>query len=445
MGSIKTITTDFNKNEYWKEEVLEAQEIISANNVINLYPEVKENENKIEGFGGAFTEASAVNYNKLNSEDQRKFLDAYFSEEGLRYNMGRTHINSCDFALSNYTYVEEGDKDLLTFSIKHDEKKIIPLIIDAINTNKEKMSFFASPWSPPAYMKTNEDMNHGGSLKKEYYSLWAEYFVKYLKAYRDKGINFDRVSVQNEPMAVQTWDSCVYTAEEEQEFVKDYLGPTLEKEGLGNIKIFVWDHNKEEAYDRVKEIFSDEKALKYSSGVAVHWYTGDHFDAINIIKRKYPKMEVFFTEGCVEYSRFADSNEVQKAEMYAHDMLGNLSAGANGILDWNLLLDEDGGPNHVGNYCAAPIMLSNDGFEKRLSYYYIGHFSRYIKKGAKKIASTSYTDKVEIVAFLNPEGEKVLVILNKENESVEVTIREKGKGINKNIEAHSITTVIFPI
>ena len=267
----------------------------------------------------------------------------------------------------------------------------------------------------------------------------------YLKAYRNKGIDFDRISVQNEPMAVQTWDSCIYTAKEEQEFVKGYLGPTLEKEGLGHVKIFVWDHNKEEAYDRVKEIFSDEKALKYSSGVAVHWYTGDHFDAINIIRRQYPEMEIFFTEGCVEYSRFADSNEVQKAEMYAHDMLGNLSAGVNGILDWNLLLDEEGGPNHVGNYCAAPIMLSGGSFEKRLSYYYIGHFSRYIKKGAKKIVSTSYTDKVETVAFVNPEGERVLILLNKGNEPVEVAIREKGKGINKTIEAHSIVTVILTI
>lgn len=443
MNSIKTITTNFNKSEYWKEEVLDIEDITSANHIINLYPE--ETEHKIEGFGGAFTEASAVNYNKLNSEEKRKFIGAYFSEEGLRYNMGRTHINSCDFALSNYSYVEEEDKDLSTFSIKHDEEKIIPLIKEAININKEKMSFFASPWSPPAYMKTNEDMNHGGHLKKEYYSLWAKYFAKYLKAYRDKGINFDRISVQNEPMAVQTWDSCIYTAKEEQEFVKDYLGPTLEKEGFGHVKIFVWDHNKEEAYDRVKEIFSDEKALKYSSGVAVHWYTGDHFDAINIIRKKYPEMEIFFTEGCVEYSRFADSDEVQKAEMYAHDMLGNLSAGANGILDWNLLLDEKGGPNHVGNYCAAPIMLSDSGFEKRLSYYYIGHFSRYIKKGAKKIASTKYTDKVETVAFINPEGERVLILLNKENEPVEVTIREKGKGIKKTIQAHSIVTVILPI
>lgn len=406
MESIKIITTNFNKKEYWKEEILNAEDITNYNKIINLYPE--ETGHKIEGFGGAFTEASAVNYNKLNKEDQRRFIDAYFSEEGLKYNMGRTHINSCDFALSNYTYVEEGDKDLSTFSIKHDEEKIIPLIKDAINTSKEEMTFFASPWSPPGYMKTNNDMNHGGHLKKEYYSLWAEYFVKYLKAYRSKGINFDRISVQNEPMAVQTWDSCIYTAKEEQEFVKDYLGPTLEKEGLGHVKIFVWDHNKEEAYDRVKEIFTDKKALKYSSGVAVHWYTGDHFDAINIIRRQYPKMEIFFTEGCVEYSRFADSNEVQKAEMYAHDMLGNLSAGINGILDWNL-------------------------------------FSRYIKKGAKKIVSTSYTDKVETVAFVNPEAERVLILLNKGNEPVEVAIREKGKGINKTIEAHSIVTVIFPI
>ena len=199
MESIKTITTNFNKKNIERRN-LNAEDITNYNQIINLYPE--ETGHKIEGFGGAFTEASAVNYNKLNKEDQRRFIDAYFSEEGLKYNMGRTHINSCDFALSNYTYVEEGDKDLSTFSIKCDEEKIIPLIKDAINTSKEEMTFFASPWSPPAYMKTNNDMNNGGHLKKEYYSIWAEYFVKYLKAYRNKGIDFDKF-LQNEPRALK--------------------------------------------------------------------------------------------------------------------------------------------------------------------------------------------------------------------------------------------------
>jgi len=443
MKGIKIITTNIAKNDFWKEENIEVETVTDCMHVVNVYPEVT--GQTIEGFGGAFTEASAVNYNKLGKKEQDSFMEAYFGEEGLRYNLCRTHINSCDFALGNYSYIEEGDKELETFSIAHDEKMIIPMIKEAIKTSKSGISFLASPWSPPAFMKTNGNMNHGGSLKKEYYCAWARYFARYIKAYEEHGIHIERVTVQNEPMANQTWDSCIYTAEEEQKFVKDYLGPILRKEGLGHVKILVWDHNKEEAYNRVREIFSDKAARELISGVAVHWYTGDHFEALEIIRQQYPEMEILFTEGCVEYSRFADAKEIQKAEMYAHDMIGNLKSGVNGIIDWNLLLDEEGGPNHAGNFCAAPVMLSGNSFEKRLSYYYIGHFSRYIKKGARKIATTRYTDRIETVGFINPDGERVLILLNKQNEAVDVTIRENGQGVCLTVDPHSIVTAVLPV
>lgn len=439
---MKIITTNAAKEEFWKEEDALMEPVTDCMHVINVYPEVT--GQTIVGFGGAFTEASAVNYYKLNKEDQNRFMEAYFGEKGLRYNLCRTHINSCDFALGNYCYVEEGDSVLSTFSIAHDEKMIIPLIKEAIKTSMSGISFLASPWSPPAFMKTNGEMNNGGSLKKEYYAAWARYFAKYIKAYEKHGIHIERVTVQNEPMANQTWDSCIYTATEEQEFVKNYLGPTLRKEGLGQVKIFVWDHNKEEAYNRVREIFSDKTAREFTSGVAVHWYTGDHFEALEIIRQLYPDKEILFTEGCVEYSRFAGVEEIRKAEMYAHDMIGNLKSGVSGIIDWNLLLDENGGPNHVGNFCAAPVNLSGGSYEKRLIYYYIGHFSRYVKKGAKKIATTRYTDKIETVAFVNPDGERVLILLNKQNEKVDVTVRENGQGFCRTVEPHSILTVVLP-
>jgi len=443
MKKVKVITTNAAKNEFWKEENIELETVADCMHVINVYPEAT--GQAVEGFGGAFTEASAVNYSKLSKEDQKRFMEAYFGEEGLRYNLCRTHINSCDFALGNYCYIEDGDSELKTFSIAHDERFIIPMIKEAIKTSKSGISFLASPWSPPAFMKTNGDMNHGGKLKKEYYGAWAKYFVKYIKAYEKHGIHIERVTVQNEPMANQTWDSCIYTAKEEQEFVIDYLGPILRREGLGHVKIYVWDHNKEEAYNRVREIFSDKTAGEFISGVAVHWYTGDHFEALELIKQQYPETEILFTEGCVEYSRFGDTGEVQKAEMYAHDMIGNLKSGASGIIDWNLLLDENGGPNHAGNFCAAPVMLSGSGFEKRLTYYYIGHFSRYIKKGARKAATTRYTDRIEAVAFKNPDGEKVLIMLNRQNEAVDVSVRENGQGVCLSLEPHSIVTIILPI
>ena len=443
MEKIREIVTDYHAGKFWEETVYEAKDVQDCMHVVNVYPDVT--HQTIRGFGGAFTESAAHNYAGMSKEKRQELIKAYFGQEGLRYNLGRIHMNSCDFALGNYAYVEEGDEELKTFSIAHDEEQIIPMLRDAQKEYDGDMEFLVSPWSPPAFMKTNGEMNHGGKLKKEYYALWAEYFVKFIKVYREAGIPIRYLTVQNEPMAVQTWDSCIYTSEEEALFVREYLGPALEKAGLSDIGIFVWDHNKEEAYKRFKETVADEKTRKYVKGAAVHWYTGDHFDAIELIRNKYPDKEVFFTEGCVEYSRFADSGEVEKAEMYAHDILGNLNAGISASFDWNLLLDSEGGPNHVGNFCAAPIMCNTaqDAYEKRLSYYYIGHFSRCIEPGAVRIGTTRYCDAVEVTAFLNPNGERVLVLLNKTDRKVPVTVREDGHGAEMILEPPSIRTICY--
>ncbi|MGN0156173.1 MAG: glycoside hydrolase family 30 beta sandwich domain-containing protein [Lachnospiraceae bacterium] len=443
MGKIRKIVTDDHLGKYWEETELDAQTMEDCMHVVNVYPDVT--YQKMRGFGGAFTEAAAHNYANMSEAKKKELAKAYFGDKGLRYNLGRVHMNSCDFALGNYTYIEEGDEKLATFTIEHDKKEILPLLHDAQAETMQKMEFLLSPWSPPAFMKTNGEMNHGGKLKKEYYPIWAEYFVRFIKAYQEEGIHIGFLTVQNEPMAVQTWDSCIYTAEEESLFVREYLGPALEKAGLGDVGIYVWDHNKEEAYQRFKDTMADEQTRNYVKGAAIHWYTGDHFEAIELIRKQYPDKEVFFTEGCVEYSRFADSGEIEKAEMYAHDILGNLKAGISASLDWNLFLDEKGGPNHVGNYCAAPIMCNaaEDSYEKRLSYYYIGHFSRYIKPDAVRIGTTRYTDRVEAVAFLNPDGERVLVLLNKTEDEVPVTVREEGCEIETVLTPHSIQTICY--
>lgn len=442
MEMVKVITTDYEKQEYWKTEERSMEEINDCMHVLNLYPELT--VQTIEGFGGAFTEAAAVSFESLNEKSKEEFLEGYFGNDGLRYTMGRMHMNSCDFALGNYTYVEEGDDTLTSFDVSHDQKTIFPLIKSAMNRAGQELSMLLSPWSPPAYMKTNAEMNNGGKLRESYYKLWAEYYAKYILACKKEGIQIKYLTVQNEPAATQTWDSCVYTAREEGIFASDYLIPALEKAGLSEIQVFIWDHNKEAMYERAKESFEVPGCRDKVSGVAMHWYTGDHFDAICAVKRAFPEKKVFFTEGCVEYSRFADSGEVQKAEMYAHDMLGNLKAGVEAFLDWNLLLDEKGGPNHVGNFCAAPMMCDGKGgLTKRLSYYYIGHFSRYIKPGAKQIMTTCYTDAVKVLAFLNTDGERVVVILNKGDRDVQLSIRENGNGTYINSGAHSIMTVCF--
>lgn len=440
---MKYIVTSEREKKYWQEQQIDRENVTDCMHVVNVYPEITGQQ--IEGFGGAFTEASTYNYSRLDIAMQEQVIAGYFGKDGLRYNLARTHIHSCDFALGNYTYIEEGDEKLETFNIEHDRAHMIPMIKAAMVESDTPIHFLASPWSPPAFMKTNNDMNHGGKLKKEYYQLWAEYVVRYIKAYAKEGIRIDAITVQNEPEAIQTWDSCTYTPEEEAAYAAGFLAPALRRAGLCDVKIFVWDHNKEQVYDRVREIFGNEEARACVDGVTVHWYTGDHFEAIAAVKKMYPEKKVYFTEGCVEYSRFADSGEVQKAEMYAHDMIGNLNAGIEAVFDWNLMLDEKGGPNHVGNFCAAPMMCDHQEkkLEKRLSYYYIGHFSRYIRRGARQILSTRYTDRIETAAFLNPNGERVVILLNRTDEPVEVTLRENGAGTSTVIAAHSIVTFLY--
>ncbi len=410
--------------------------------LLKVYP--KEKRQEILGFGGAFTEASAYTWSKMSEENKTKLLDLYFGEKGNGYNFCRTHIQSCDFSLGNRSYVEENDTELATFTIEGDFKYQIPFIKEALKLNKD-IEFLASPWSPPPFMKTNKEMNHGGKLIEEYYDAWAGIFVKYIQAYANEGIVIKRVTIQNEPNAVQTWDSCQFTGEEERKFACDHLRKKLDGAGLTDVRINCWDHNKDLIVERCEETFSDEQALKDISGIAFHWYTGDHFEALQCIRDKYPDKELIFTEGCVEYSRFATAGQSQNAEMYAHDIIGNLNAGMNGYIDWNLILDENGGPNHVGNFCDAPVMCdtTKDTVDVKLSFYYIGHFSRFVKPGAKRILVSRYTDKLDCCGFVNPDGEVVVVVLNKTDEAQSFEIMVEGKTCAIETSAHSIVTACW--
>lgn len=406
--------------------------------VFNLVPEVEYQE--IEGFGGAFTEAASITLDKLGKENRDYILKLYFSEEeGIGYNLGRVHMNSCDFSMGNYTCVEENDETLETFNISRDKQSLIPMIKDAMKISDIRM--LMSPWSPPAYMKTNCEMNHGGKLKEEYRELWSQYYVKFIEAYKKEGINIWGTAVQNEPKAVQTWDSCVYSAEEERDFVKNYLGAKME---ALDVKILFWDHNKERVMDRSLVMLSDEEAAKYIYGLAFHWYSGDHFEQLDMFNKKYPDKKLVFTEGCYEYCK-GDLDTYKIGEMYAHDMIGNFNNYCNMYCDWNLLLDEKGGPNHVGNFCSAPIMVDtvNDRVHINDSYYFIGHFSKFVKKGAKRIGSSKWTDELETVAFKNPNGEIVSVVLNRTDEDKRIHYRLDGKIVKTMSEAHSISTYVF--
>jgi len=308
------------------------------------------------GFGAALTDASAETFAKLPPQKQDFFLEAYFNpRKGIGYSLARTSIHSCDFSTESYTYVKEGDSALASFSILHDKAFRLPFIKKTMAAAGGKLKIYASPWSPPAFMKTNNSMLNGGKLKPKYYQSWANYYVKFIKAYQKEGVPIWGLTIQNEPMAKQRWESCIYTAVEERNFLKNYLGPTLQKEGLGNKKIIIWDHNRDLMFQRANVILNDPKAAKYVWGVGFHWYEDwkdgkPMFDNVNRVYEAYPDKNLIFTEGCNERYDLSRINDYKLAERYGKSMINDFNNGTVAWTDWNILLDENGGPNHVGNF-----------------------------------------------------------------------------------------------
>lgn len=394
------------------------------------------------GFGGAFTEAAAYNFSKLSKEQQSKILSLYFDpSQGLRYSIGRIAMNSCDFALGNYTYVDDFDTSLSSFDISREKEWVIPMIQQAQITAKQPISICASPWSPPAWMKTNNQMNHGGQLKEEYYPLWAKYFARFIHEMRQEEIHITAVTAQNEPAAVQVWDSCIYSAEEEGRFVLDYLGPTLHADGLADIYIYIWDHNRDVIVERVRPILEDPRAATYVHGVALHWYVSEEFENLCKVKELFPETHLLFTEGCIEGGTKLGS--FATGERYMRNMIGDFSNGLEGYIDWNLILDLQGGPNHVGNYCDAPILCDpeNDIVHVNSSYYAIGHFSKFVDVGAVRLDASSTHPFVKHVTFQNPTGEIITILQNETDQATSLTISDSVI----QLQPHSYSTVILEV
>jgi glucosylceramidase len=301
-----------------------------------------------------------------------------------------------------------------------------------------------------AFMKTNNHMLQGGSLKKEYYPSWANYFVKFIKAYEAEGIPIWGLTIQNEPMAVQRWESCVYTAEEERDFLKNHLGPTLKREGLGDKKIIVWDHNRDLLFERASIILSDPEANKYVWGTGFHWYEDwkdgiPMFDNVNKVASAYPDKKLIFTEGCNEGFDITRINDPKLPERYAKSMINDFNNGTVAWTDWNILLNEYGGPNHVGNFCFAPIHGNTNSGKLMFtnSYYYIGHFSKFIRPGAKRVSAGTTSNQINSTAFMNTDGSLVVVALNDSEEKVNYLLTVGNKSTNIDIPQHSIQTIVF--
>lgn len=436
-------TTTFEQNQKCisRGEAVCAPDTGVENEVVNIYPSVR--GQKFEGFGGAFTDSAGYIYAQMNAKDREKMIHSYFSEEELNYRFGRIHLDSCDFSMEQYEAMgDPADKEMESFSLNRAFQYVMPLLRDVEEASGKKVELMVSPWSPPAFMKTNGERVHGGSLKEEYRGWWAQYICLYIQKLREAGCLITRMSLQNEPAAVQTWDSCVYTAEQEKVFLRDFLYPALQEHGLGDIEIFIWDHNKERVFERACAII-DETTDHMIAGIAFHWYSGDHFEALSYIRERFPDKKLILSEACIEYSKYSADDYLANAQKYAHDIIGNLNHGMTAFYDWNLLLDEVGGPNHVGNFCDAPYLY--DTKEKKLlernTLSYIRHFSHFIQPGATWLGTSRYTDEIDVTAFENPDGEIQVVLLNRKKVKRTVTLRIEGAAAQIVLPEESITTV----
>lgn len=470
-GSLEIYETSESGNKLTKIK----ESSFSENSIkINLNPDKK--FQTITGFGGAFTESSAYLVNKLSPANRKKIMEAYFSENGANYSMARTHINSCDFSLKQYAYaMVDGDKNLDNFSIEEDKKNnLIPMILEAKAISKEGFKLFASPWTSPPWMKDNKKWV-GGKLLPEYYDTWALYFSKYIDAYKKEGIDIWGLTVENEPHGNgNNWESMLFSPKEMTDFVEHHLGPKLEKDGKGNVKILGYDQNRAGLKEWVDEMYRDEKASKYFAGTAVHWYESTYEvfpDDLQYAHNKAPHKLLIQTEACVdsEVPHWQDDAWYWKKEAtdwgwdwasekekylhpkyapvnrYAADIIGCLNNWVDGWVDWNMVLDRQGGPNWFKNWCVAPVIVDDKNDEVYFTplYYVMAHFSKFMRPDAVKIGCDINNKEVIATAVQNPDGTIALVVFNPTEKSQNLEISLENQKKFTKIDAKALQTILI--
>ncbi len=387
----------------------------------------------IDGFGGAITESSAYIYSLLSNEDKETFLKAYFSEEGLNYNLGRLTIGSCDFSLGQYDYLVD-DK----FSLEHEKQYLFPLLLDI--SKYKNLSFMVSSWSPLAKRKNNNSKLKGGHLLKECYKDYVSYIVTYIKEMKKLGFNIDMMTIQNEPQAVQTWESCIFSEKEEANLAV-LINEKLIKNNM-KIDMYIWDHNRDIIVKRVKKTLSYLNDSSFITGIAYHWYDNGCNKELSKVHEMYPDKKLIFSEGCIELLIFKDS-VFDHALRYGIEYLNDINNYSNGFIDWNILLDEKGGPNHVGNYCESLIQYDTKNhkliFNK--SYYFVKHFSHFITKDSIRIENINKSD-VMVCSLKNINNEIVVILINKSKQkNVKIKIKEKIYSVE--LKEDSISTIVY--
>jgi len=473
--SEKTLSVEVYETSESGHKLTLVSEFSKMDSVSTIFLDPEKKYQTISGFGGAFTESSAYLLNKLSKKNRDTILKAYFAKDGANYSLTRTHMNSCDFSLTNYSYTPiAGDKELKHFTITEDKDDLIPMIKDAMAISEDGFNIFASPWTAAPWMKDNNDWV-GGKLLPEYYDTWALFFSKYLEAYKAEGIDIWGFTVENEPHGNgNNWESMHFSPKEMTDFVEFHLGPKLEADGYGDKIILGYDQNRAGLKEWVDEMYRDENSSKYFDGTAIHWYesTYDYFpEALQYAHSKAPDKYLIETEGCVdsEVPKWKDdawywrkeatdwgwdwASEKEKhlhpkyapVNRYARDIIGCLNNWVDGWVDWNMVLDTQGGPNWFKNWCVAPVIVDPEKDEVYFTplYYTMAHFSKYIRPGAEVIDALNSDKNLMVTAAKNPDGSIAVVIFNEGKEGKNFKIKLGGKSKEIAINPQAIQTILI--
>lgn len=448
---------------------------------------------KYYGFGASFTESSAWNLATIPVELRKNVLTKLFSPtEGAGFSLTRTHINSSDYSNNHYTYVEENDEDLSTFSIQEDLKgfsgdeneqvkdvelieptyDIIPMILEASKIAGADFKIIASPWSPPSWMKTGETSTMtNGSLMPKYYAVWAEYLSKYVSAYAEKGIDIWAITPQNEPLHYHDarWDSNGFTAEQGRDFLRDHLGPQLVKDGhlkLDNLdaglKVLIYDHNKSTMNDYVNATYNDAEASKYAWGTGFHWYANSELDDNNYyakeldkLQKNWPNKVRIHTESSIDIDEkepvkqyFRESTDYAGTfipfETYVYDIITDLNHGTQGYVEWCVILSHKGQPNPYDNFNSAPVLINPETDEVIYTplYYLLSHFSKFIRPNAVRIElKGNAIDGLIYTAAKNTDDSIAIVVFNKNDEETELSFKIDNEIYSTKIASKSMQTI----
>ncbi|XP_043277695.1 lysosomal acid glucosylceramidase-like [Venturia canescens] len=407
----------------------------------------------ILGFGGAFTDSAGINIEKLSQQSQNNILEAYFGQNGSRYNLARVPAAGTDFSTRPYTYADKMDETLESFALAPEDFRYkIPLMHKALLLNPQ-LRFVSASWTAPPWMKTNDQYNGFGFLKKKYYQTYADYLVKFLLEYKKQGLKISAISTGNEPMDVLFpffhINSMGWTPDTVADWIANNLGPTIAASESNDTMILIIDDQRINLSWYVDGIFKNDLAKNYTSGIAVHFYWDQFTTPLvdDFTHDEYPDKFILMTEACVGTgsSQAVHLGDWERGEKYISNIIENLSHWVTGWMEWNLALDKAGGPNWIMNNVDASVIVEpeTDEFYKQPTYYALAHFSKFISEGSTRIGTTT-SGEISHLSFLTPDDEIVVVLYNSDNDTRPVTIKDPELGcISRNLSPKSIQTIIY--